>query len=574
MKHRNVYWFLTLVLMLSLLLAACSSGEDTEAQTDADEGETEEEATKEPVDGGTLTYGIDSEPEGILNIHFYGSAVDDEILGFMVDPLIEYDENLEPEPHLATWETEDNKVFTFTFEEGVKWHDGDELTVHDWVFAIETLAHPDYDGPRYTNVQTIEGAEAFNKGEADSISGLEVVNDYEIKVTFDQARVNNLVNVWAYPMHEDYWKDVPVKDMLKDEKSRTKSMGTGPFKMGNVVPGESYELIANEDYWKGAPKLDKVIVKVIDNKTVSGALQNGEIDMISVHPTLGEEIEKLDGVNLVTYPGLSYYYVGFKFGKFDNEKKEIASKNDKYDDLKLRQAMYHAINRQEWIDAFFGGYGSPVNAPVPTSHWIAADESDLTNYEYDPEKAKTLLDEAGFEDTNGDGFRENPDGEEFVVNFSHYATTNPTFESRAKALTQYWNDIGLQTDLQMIEASLYYDKVEKDSDDIEVFFGGWSTGSDPDPTGLWSSETLWNYTRYDNEKSDELLAQALDVEVVGDDQEKRKDIYTEWQQLLNEELPMLYIGELQELVGMNERVGGVKYDVSENNNPNEWYITE
>ncbi|MYL32528.1 oligopeptide ABC transporter substrate-binding protein [Pontibacillus yanchengensis] len=585
MKNKRLYWLLSMVLMLSLFLAACNSGDDTEAQTDSeedttedsssDEGtETEENADGEPKQGGTLTYAIDSEPEGILNVHYYGTATDFEILQFMVDPLFTYDENLAPEPHLANWETEDNKTYTFKFEEGVKWHNGDELTVNDWVFALETLADPDYEGPRYSNVQTIEGAEAYNKGEADSISGIEVINDYEVKVTFDKARVNNLINIWSYPMNENRWKDVPVSEILGHEYTRTTPIGTGPFKMGKVVPGETYEFIANEDYFKGAPNLDKIIVKVIDNKAVSGALQNGEVDMVPVHPTLGEEVESMENVELVTYPGLSYYYVGFKLGVFDNEKKEIVEQKEKYQDKKLRKAMYHAINRQEWIDAFFSGYGSPVDAPVPSNHWIAADDSDLQQYEYDPEKAKSLLDEAGYKDTNDDGFREDPNGDEFVVNFSHYSSTNPTFEARAKALTQYWNDIGLQTTLEMIEGSLYYDKIEKDSDDIEVFYGGWSTGTDPDPTALWSSDALWNYTRWNNEKSDELLEKALDVEVVGTDKEKRQEIYTEWQQLANEELPMLYIAELQELQGINKRVGGVEYDVSGSNLPNEWYIKE
>ncbi|KGX87339.1 oligopeptide ABC transporter substrate-binding protein [Pontibacillus litoralis] len=579
MKGNKWYWLLSTVLLLSLFLAACSGGDDE--QTKGEGEETSEEGTDEntgednPTQGGTITYAIDSEPEGILNIHYYGTATDADVLGFMVESLIDYDENLEPQPNLASWETEDNKTYTFTFEEGVKWHDGDELTVNDWVFALETIAHPDYEGPRYANVQTIEGAEAFNKGEAESISGLEVVDDYTINVTFDEARVNNLVNVWSYPMHEEYWKDVPVKDMLEHEKTRMKPMGTGPFKIGNVVPGESYEYIANEDYWKGAPNLDKVIVKVIDNKAVTGALQNGEVDMVPVHPTMGKDVEAMENVDLVTYPGLSYYYVGFKFGKFDNEKKEIVEKNEKYADLKLRQAMYHAINREEWVEAFFGGYGTPVNAPVPSSHWIAADNDDLKNhYEYDPEKAKALLDEAGYEDTDGDGFREDPKGEKFVVNFAHYSSTNPTFEARAKALTQYWNEIGLQTELQMMESSLYYDSIEKDKKGIEVFFGGWSTGADPDPSALWKSDQLWNLPRWENEKSDQLLEDALNVEVVGTDKEKRKAIYTEWQQLTNEELPMLYIAELEEIMGINQRVGGVEYDVSGANNANEWYIKE
>ncbi|KGX83863.1 oligopeptide ABC transporter substrate-binding protein [Pontibacillus marinus] len=592
MKNKSFLWLMAMVLMLSLFLAACNSeqtegetpgdgektsdngGSDSDDSSDSGSDGSDDQASDEPTQGGTLTYAIDSEPEGILNMAFYGTATDAEIMGFMVDGLYTFDENLKAEPNLATWETEDNKTFTFKFEEGVKWHNGDELIVDDWIFALETLAHPDYEGPRYANVKTIEGAAAFHEGEADSISGIEKISDYEVKVTFDKARVNNLVNVWSYPMNKKRWEGVPVKDMLGHEFTRTKPIGTGPFKMGKVVPGESYEFIANEDYWKGAPNLDKIIVKVIDNKTVVGALQNGDVDMVPVHPTLGKQVEKMENVDLVTYPGLSYYYVGFKLGVFDNEQKKVVEEKEKYANLKLRQAMYHAINREEWIEAFFQGYGSKVNGPVPSAHWISADESELKDYPYDPEKAKNLLDEAGYVDTNGDGFREDPNGDEFVVKFSHYASSNPTFESRAKALTQYWNQVGLQTELQMIEASLYYDKIEKDSDDIEVFYGGWSTGADPDPSALWKSDMLWNFPRWVNEESDKLLEDAIDIEVVGTDSAKRKKLYSEWQQIVNQELPMLFITELQETQGVNKRVGGVEYDVSGSNNPNEWFIKQ
>ncbi|GGD16306.1 oligopeptide ABC transporter substrate-binding protein [Pontibacillus salipaludis] len=583
-NKRSFYWLMSLMLMLTLFLAACNSdangdsgdGEDTDTEDTTEdtgsEGDSGEEASGEPQEGGTLNYAIDGEPEGILNVHYYGTATDFEIIQFAVDPLFEYDENLAIQPNVADWSTEDNKVYTFTFEEGIKWHNGDELTVEDWKFALETLASPDYEGPRYANVETIEGAKAYRDGEADSISGIEVISDYEIKITFDKARVNNLLNVWSYPMNRSYWEGVEVADILDSEKTRQSMMGTGPFKLTKVVPGESYQFEANEDYWKGAPKLDKVIVKVIDNKAVIGALENGDVDMVPVHPTLGEQVENMENVDLVTYPGLAYYYVGFKFGKFDNEKKEVVEQNDKYANLELRKAMYHAINRDEWIDAFFSGYGSKVNAPVPTAHWIAADQDELNDYAYDPEKAKSLLDEAGYKDVNDDGFREDPNGEEFVINFAHYSSTNPTFESRAKALTQYWEEVGLKAELEMIESSLYYDKLEKDAEGIEVYFGGWGTGSDPDPSALWKSDQLWNYTRWVNEESDQLLEDAIDIDVVGTDQEKRKEVYGEWQKLLNEQLPMLYIAELQEIYGVNKRVGGVEFDVSGSNSPHEWYI--
>ncbi|TWT27975.1 oligopeptide ABC transporter substrate-binding protein [Planomicrobium sp. CPCC 101110] len=572
MKNKSLLVLFAMLLVVSAFLAACGGGGSNEA---SNESNTKENAAEgEPQKGGTLVYGIDAPPEGLFNAAFYGIATDAEVIALYDEALIEYNEKLEPIPNVASWETEDNKEFTFTFKEGVKWHNGEELTVNDWVFALETIANKDYDGPRYTNVQTIEGAEAFRNGEADSISGIEVISDYEIKITFDEARVNNLTNLWAYPLPESVLGDVPVAEMSASEWVRTTPIGIGPFKVDKIVPGESVEFSKNEEYWNGDVNLDKIILRVIDNTSVVGALQNGDVDMISLQPVTAPEVKPLENINITTYPGLTYYYVGFKLGKFDSEKQTITEELPKYQSKELRQAMMYAMNRQEWVDAFFFGYANVVNKPVPSAHWNAADDSELNTYEYDPEKAKQILDDAGYVDTNGDGFREDPNGDEFVVKFSHYATGNPTFESRAQAITQYWEAVGLKSELEMVEVNLYYEMVEKDDPAIETFFGGWGTGVDPDPSGLWKADQLWNYPRYNNPESDKLLDDALNIDIVGDDQEKRKELYVEWQKIVNEDLPMLYIAELEEIVALNKRVGGATYDVSGQNNPAEWYVTE
>ena len=570
MKKKSLLWLFTLVLILSAFLAACG-GDDGSSESGSEGGSSSD---GEPQEGGTLVYGLDAPPEGLFSSAFYGIATDFEVIELFDEALISYNENLEPEPNVASWETEDSKVFNFTFEEGVKWHNGEELTVNDWVFALETIADPDYDGPRYANVQTIEGAEAYRSGDADSISGIEVVSDYEINITFDEARVNNLTNLWAYPLPESVLGDVPVAEMSASEWVRSTPIGIGPFKIDKIVPGESVEFSKFDEYWNGDVNLDKIVLRVIDNSSVVGALQNNDIDMISLQPVSGPEVEPLENVEIVTYPGLTYYYVGFKLGKFDNESQTITEELPKYQSKELRQAMMYALNRQEWVDAFFFGYADVVNKPVPSSHWNSADDSELIQYEYDPEKSKQMLEDAGYVDTNDDGFREDPNGDEFIVKFSHYATGNPTFESRAQQIAQYFEEVGLRSEVEMVEVNLYYDMVEKDDASIETFFGGWGTGTDPDPSGLWKADQLWNYPRYNNPEADQLLDDALDIEIVDTDQEKRKELYVEWQKIVNEDLPMLYIAELEEIKALNTRVGGVEYDVSGQNSPAEWFVTE
>jgi peptide/nickel transport system substrate-binding protein len=569
---KSLSWLFVMILVLSAFLAACSGGSDKANSDDKDTDKAPAESN-EPQDGGTLTYALDSEFKGILNWNFYDMDGDDDIISFFDDALIGYDENLKAEPNIASWETTDNQNYTFTFEQGVKWHNGEELTVNDWVFAIETIATLGGEHQRWSNVNTIEGAVAFNEGKAETISGLEVVDEYTLKVKFDKARVNNLENLWSYPLSRKEFEGIAPKDMAASEQVRTKPVGTGPFKVSKVIPGESVELVRNEDYWKGAPHIEKIIVKVIDSSLTTGELKNGTVDITPFHPTILPEVEAIDTVDVKRFPGLSYYYVGFKLGTYDGKKNVMNL--EKYSDKKLRQAMLYAINREEWVTAFFSGLGKPLNRPVPSAHWIAAANEDMPNqYTYDVEKAKSLLDEAGYKDVDGDGFRENPKGEEFVVKFSHYATGNPTFEARAKALTQYWEEVGLKSTLQMTDVSLYYDQIEKDDKALEVFYGGWGTGADPDPLPLWSVESVWNYPRWVNEDAEKLLQDAVDINVVGTDAEKRQDLYKQWQEIFNEEVPVLPIAELEEAIAVSKRVQGITYDVSGSNDPHEWWIKQ
>ncbi|WP_231747004.1 oligopeptide ABC transporter substrate-binding protein [Lentibacillus sp. JNUCC-1] len=571
---------LVLMFSLTLMLAACSDSDDTGGNSGGNDGGSDNggndnggEEASGPQEGGTMVYALDTEPDGIYNINFYGTATDAEVIDFFDDGLITYDDELKPQPHIADWETDDNQHYTFTFQEGVKWHNGEELTVNDWVFALETISHPDYDGPRWANVQTIEGAKAFRDGEADSISGINVVSDYEIEITFDQPRVNNLENLWTYPMSEKEFEGVEVADMSSSPQVRENPVGTGPFKVTKIVPGESVQFEAFEDYWQGKPHLDGVVLKVIDPSLVIGELKNEDLDMTSFHPSNYEEIDALDNVEVLKAPGVSYYYIGFRLGSYDGETATMDF--EKYQNEELRTAMAHAIDRQAWNDEFFFGLGSPINRPVPSAHWIAADDSDLENhFEYDPELAKEMLDDAGYVDTNDDGWREDPDGEEFVVKFSHYATNNPTFETRAKSITQFWEDVGLKTKLEMTDSGLYYDLLEEADEGMEVFFGGWSTGADPDPTALWHSDALWNFPRWVNEKNDQLMEDALDMDVVGTDQDKRKELYVEWQQNINEHVPMIPISELEEVMATSKRLQGVEMDLSGTNSPHEWWVKQ
>src|SRR5699024_6758212 len=142
---------------------------------------------------------------------------------------------------------------------------------------------------------------------------------------------------------------------------------------------------------------------------------------------------------------------------------------------------------------------------------------------------------AGYKDVDGDGFREDPNGDEFVVKFSHYAGP-AAFEGRTQAIMQNWEDVGLKTELasgQLIEFNTYNEMKDNDDKNIEVFFGSWSVRYDRNPSSLWHISAEWNYERWVNELSDELLEDSLSE--ASFDEEYRKNVYIDWQKLFNEE---------------------------------------
>lgn len=568
---------LALVLALSMFLVACGKSEPKDEGSTSNGGtSTEQPSGEEPKEGGVVTYAVDAAPEGFLEPAFYGSAIDAQLLSFLTEGMFKTDDNLKTVPNLATWEeSEDHKTYTFHIKEGVKWHNGDELTAEDWAYTFEVLAHPDYNGPRYENAKYILGAEEYHNGTADHIEGIKVIDPHTIQITFKEARINNLDNLWPYPMPKKYYEGISVKDLPESDKVRTKAIGLGPFKLKSIVPGESVEFERFDDYWQGKPYLDGVIVKVIDSSLISGMLQNGEVDAMEIRPANVDELKNADNIQVIEQQGLAYSYIGIDFGHYDKAKGTAVMDNPKFQNKKLRQAMLYALDRENLIKAYLKGFAKVTNTPIPSIFWTSAPESELNPYEYNPEKAKQLLAEAGYKDVNGDGFVEDPEGKPFKINFGHYSG-NAAFEGRAQAIIQNLRDVGLDVQLMtgnLVEFNTYNQMKDNDDPQLELFFGSWSTGSDPDPTGLWGSKSVWNYGRWVNEESDRLLAEALSEKAFDD--EYRKETYIKWQKLFNEELPALPLWENKDLYAVNKRIQGIHVNAGGLlNDVHKWWVKQ
>ncbi|QQZ62603.1 oligopeptide ABC transporter substrate-binding protein [Paenibacillus sonchi] len=561
-----------LVLAMALMLSACS-GIGSERLS---YGVLSNKEAEVPAAGGTITYGYSSPFQGLFEPAFYEGEDDYQVLEFITEAMFRVKDDLTTVPGIASWqESDDHTVFTFRIRPGVRWHNGDELTVEDWKFALETIASPEYTGSRYYSVEMISGAEAYHKGKAKEISGIKVIDPYTLRITMNSVRVNALDNLWPYPMNKRVYSGIAVKDMPDSDPVRKHPIGIGPFEVTNIQPGQLVEMKAFEDYYQGKPLLDGVKYKVFDDKEIVNLLDENVIDMATAPRDAYASLKQLDQVNILQSPELSYEYIGFKFGSWDHEAQKIVMDNPKFADKRLRQAMYYALDREGIINQYSYGLGSLIETPIPSSSWAKIPDSEINTYPYSPERAKALLNEAGYVDRDGDGFREDPKGAPFVIHYDAM-TGSTTAEARTRAILQNWRDVGLDVRLnggQLKDLNTFYEAVENDDPSVELFNGVWGLASDPDPSGLWREIDLWNYPRFSSKRNEELIREGVGIKSY--DKEHRKQVYYEWQKLVNDEVPMIFFAERINITAVNKRLQNVKVNSMSNIiDPQTWWIQE
>lgn len=535
----------------------------------------------EAIEGGTLRYALvqDTEIKGILNNMFNGGESDGKIVELFNPGLYGYNENYEiDDSGFADIEVDfENKQVKITIPEGHTWHDGEPITIDDVIIPYKVIGHPDYDGIKYSeDLKNVVGMEEYHNGEADDISGLERVDDHTLLVHYKEMNVSmklaggailNLIE----PSH--IFKDIPVAEMFDSEYIRSTPIGFGPFKVDSYTHGEAVTFSAFDDYYEGRPKIDHIVLEVVGTSTIIQELKAGNYDIADLPADQFETYK--DAENFTTLGVLSgtYSYIGFKFGHWDDELGENVQDEDTVVRHKaLRVAMQHAIDNNQIGSRFYHGLRQNANSLI-TPNFVGTYNPDNPYYEYDPEEAMRILDEAGFVDVDGDGMREDPDGNKFTLNFATMAA-GEVAEPIATYYIQSWRDIGI--DIQLLDGRLhdvnaFYDRVDKDDPEIQVFQAAWSTGGDPNPYELYGKNAKFNYVRYADEENERLLANLTSKEAF--DEEYRKQAYYEWQKYMAEEVPCIPTLYRYNLVAVNNRVSDWNINTGNKLNWNEIYLT-
>lgn len=316
-------------------------------------------------------------------------------------------------------------------------------------------------------------------------------------------------------------------------------MGSGPYILEKYEPKQYVEFKANEDYFLEAPKVSKLILKFTNVETQFSELEKGTVDIQLAVASKGENKEILDGmdfVNVVDYPENNYGYMGFN------------TRDPRLADKKVRQALTYGFNRDQFVEVYYQGYAQTSNVPVAQVSWAYTD--DINEYKYDPDKAMELLDEAGWK-VGEDGIREK-DGKKLKFVWSTH-TDSKYVETMIPMLKDDWKKIGVEVDADIMEFAALSEKVYE-KQDFDLYNMAWSLSVDPDSYEVFHSSQDqkggYNSVGFKNEENDKLMEEGR----AEFDQEKRTEIYKEWSQLMNEELPYMFLTQANRWDAANSRV--------------------
>nr|WP_319218928.1 oligopeptide ABC transporter substrate-binding protein [uncultured Trichococcus sp.] len=514
------------------------------------------------IAGGMLKYALVAESsfQGIFSPVFSGDSHDEELLAFSHESIFSYDEKFQlTQAGMATFVLNENlKTVSITLRDNLKWSDGAALTVDDLLYAYEVIGHPDYPGSLYGEVfENVVGMDEYHEGTADTIAGIEVLDDTHLIIAFKELNSSILQAggaLWSQPLPRHQLASIPVSEMAHSSQLREQPVGAGPFRVQAIIPGESVLFEANEYYWKGKPKLDNILVEVVGSATIVAEMEAGNYD-VAVMPTSSYKTYKdFDNITLLGRKELATTYIGFQLGSRDVEsganKPNLSSKMA---DAALRQAMAYALDNEFVAAVIFDGLRQPASGMIPPVFEGFSDD-EAVGFGYDPVKAASLLDDAGYLDSDGDGFRETPDGNPLEINFAAVAGGDAA-ETVVAYYIQQWEEIGLHVSLatgRLIEYQRFHAMIASDDPAIDAYQATWVTGMDPNPTEMFSRTGTLNYTRWISGKNDDLLRQINAADSL--DEDARMQIYQEWQALLLEEAPVIPTLWRTQIFAVNNRV--------------------
>lgn len=535
MKKRNRILSLLLAGVMALGLTACgASNAGAAADETGSAAVSTESASSDTAASGEkiINVGVTNTIGSINPLLLNGGEINKYATGLMFLPLMELDADLNFEGMLAdSITTEDNKNFIVHIDDAATWSDGTPVTADDVVYTALRLASPVI-GNTAMMYYVFEGVgdDGFVEEGAESIDGIQKVDDKTVQFTTkEEMPITTFENSYAR-----YLLTLPkhVIERYSEEELSTADwfnhpdVVSGPFIVTDFDVDHYISYEANKDYWKGAPKIDKLNIKIVDGSQLYAGLQSGEIDitqqtMSDIPQEDYESVEALDNVDVVYGSPVT------------NQSVFIQTKN--VPDVKVRQAMLYAIDRQQILEELLNGHGEIVDGFLSSASPFYDDS--LTPISYDPEKAKALLEEAGW------------DGSQtirFYVN-----SGDSTFVNAASIIAAEWAAVGIKAEIQTVDfATLMSVAGTEDYDVLAVQYTYAPVDPYPDVAWLLGGEGSW--TGYSNDT----LNEALTKSQLTSDPEETKELFSVVDKKVQEDVPMFSAYVISAQGAVSKRITG------------------
>ncbi|NQV00027.1 MAG: hypothetical protein HQ538_04760 [Parcubacteria group bacterium] len=513
---------------------------------------------KKPAYGGLYIEGVVGQPQFINPILAPASDSDLDITRLVYSSLLKYDENQELVLDLAeNYEiSEDQKNYTFYIKSGIKWHDGEEITANDIVFTVQTIKNPEYQSPLKTSFSGV---------------AVEKIDDYTVQFTltgdtFSPFLMEN-TTFGIIPQH--IWQDIPPKSATLTEYN-LEPVGSGPYQFKEYKKDKktsfinSYSLTAFENYFDKKPYIEEITFNFYDEyPALISAYNKKEVKGISYLPSEGKESLKKE-INEYTLKLPRYYAIFF------NE-----AENNILANTKVRQAIAHSIDKQKIIDEVMMGQGMIVDSPILPG--FLGYNPEVKKYEYDPEKARTILEEQGWkiEDQSEEEAEETEEVEEVeenaveLGNFRYkdnveleitltYAV-QPEFSQIFQIISENLKEVGINIIPQEINSTSLQSEYIRPRK-YEALIYGQLISHDPDPYPFWHSSQRedpgLNLTAFKNNSVDNLLEEARKTS----DEDERVKKYLHFQNVVANEVPAILLYSPTYLYGVNKKIEGINLE--------------
>ena len=520
-----------------------------------------------PVDTLKVAVVSSSPYKGIFNGFLYSSGIDNEFMqytmngAFPTNPDFTLVLDSDETPIKVTVNPEE-KTVTYKINPKFKWSNGEPVTTKDIVKTYEIVANQKYiessSSSRFNkNRKKIVGIQEYNEGKADKISGLEVIDDSTMKIHLTEVTPSvywggNFVSEFV---NAKQFEGVPMDKIIESPALRKNPLSYGPYYIKDIVQGEKVIFEANPYYYRGEPKIKTIEMEILPPSQQVAAIKSGKYDIVfSPELNIFPEIENLDNINILARKAMYFSYLGFHVGKWDAEKNEvITDPNSKMYDINLKRAMAYAIDNDSIAKQFY--HGLAMRAPSPIAPiFTQLRNPEVDGFKIDIEKAKKILDDAGYKDVDGDGIREGKDGKPFKINLAMMSGSEIQ-EPLSQYYIQQWKSIGLNVELvdgRLLDFNNFYDRLKADDPAIDCFFAAFGYGTDPQQMSLFGKNSQFNKSRYTSETFEKALEAQISPEAL--DEAKRIEIYHNYDKIFMEELPVAPQLNKMEYIVVNKRV--------------------